>query len=377
VKREESSRHPRAAAVLVLLLLAGCTRGQAATAGGFSMPPPAVTVAAAITSAVPTYIDEIGRCAAREVVTIQSQVTGPVVAIHFEDGAEVKKGDLLFTVDPRPYEAQLELAEATLAQHKAQLELGKVELERALSLVKSNAIARQEVDARRNAVAVAEAMVRSSAASLSLARINLDYCSIRSPITGRIGQRAVDAGNVVSPSSGWMVTIQRQDPVYVDFTVPERELDRVREGIARRTIRVEARAPGSKQEPRGGDLAFLDSAVQEGSGTVKLRAILANGDRRFWPGQFVNVRLILEEKDTVLVPASAPQVGQTGPYVFLLGADSKIELRPVVTGQLHGSHVALVEGVKSGEKVVVTGQLMLYPGAQAQAVEPAPAGGAK
>jgi multidrug efflux system membrane fusion protein len=365
----------RGAAVLLLASassLAGCTRE--AGAGGAAMqarPPAAVTVAAAATRDVPVYLDEIGRCVSREVVTIQAQAAGTITALHFKDGQDVKKGDLLFTIDKRPYQAQLDLAEATLQENLAQLELAKVDVARAARMVETKAGTEAEYDAKRAALAVAEARVHQSHAQIDAAKVNLGYCEICSPIDGRAGQRLVDPGNVVSTSNGGtqLLVIQRQDPIHVDFTVTEAELARVRKALEAGKLTVEARLPEFSQEVRRGELTFLDSSVQDFTGTVKLRATMENKDRFFWPGQFVRVRLVLgTKKDAVLVPGTATQLSQQGPFVFLVKSDSTVELRQVKAGQRQGDEVVIEEGLAAGDRVVLTGQLMLYPGAPVQVV---------
>jgi multidrug efflux system membrane fusion protein len=363
----------RGAAVLLLAsasTLAGCTRE--AGAGGpaaSARPPAAVTVAVAATRDVPVYLDEIGRCVSREVVTIQAQAAGTITALHFKDGQDVKKGDLLFTIDARPYQAQLDLAEATLQENEAQLALAKVDVARAQRMVETKAGTEAEYDAKKAALAVADARVRASHAQIAAAKVNLDYCEIRSPIDGRAGQRLVDPGNVVTANNDKtpLLVIQRQDPIHVDFTVTEAELSRVRKALEAGKLTVEARLPEGSAEMRSGDLTFLDSSVQDGSGTVKLRATMANQDRFFWPGQFVRVRLVLgTKKDAVLVPAAAQQLSQQGPFVFLVKGDSTVELRPVKSGQRQGDDLVIDQGLAPGDKVVLTGQMMLYPGAAVQ-----------
>jgi multidrug efflux system membrane fusion protein len=326
-----------------------------------------VTAAEAVARDVPVYLDEIGRCAAREVVAIQAQVSGTVTALHFADGQDVKKGDLLFTIDVEPYQAQLELAEATLLENKAQLELAKVELARAQNLVATKAGAQSDVDAKAAALAVAEARVKASQAQIEAARINVERCTIRSPLDGRAGQRGIDPGNVVTPGTGTpLVTLERFDPVYVDFTVTEGELSLVRAALDKGKLAVEARPPESDAS-RQGELTFLDNSVQDGTGTVKLRATLPNADRFFWPGQFVRVRLVLgTHKDAVLMPLRAKQINQQGAYVFVVKKDSTVEIRPIKTGQTQGDLVAVDEGLEPGDRVVLTGQLLLYPGAPVQ-----------
>ena len=231
-------------------------------------------------------------------------------------------------------------------------------------------IAAQELDAAKAAAQSSQATVQADDAAVETAQINLDYCSIKSPIDGRTSKRNVDPGNVVSPQTA-LLLIQRQDPIRVDFTIPEGALPRVRGFIKAGTLSVEASFPDDPSKSRIGEFDFLDSGVQPGAGTVRMRAILKNGDRMFWPGQFVNVRILLDTlKDAVLVPAEALQVGAQGPFVFVVKSDNTAELRPVKPGQRHGKDDVITEGVKPGETVVVKGQLALAPGAQVAVVQP-------
>jgi multidrug efflux system membrane fusion protein len=328
-------------------------RGQAAQP---QRPPAPVSVSTAVQRDVPVYLDQIGKNAAPEVVTIQPQVSGRITGVHVKDGATVKRGDLLFTIDPRPYRAQLDSAEANLSKNLADLDLARLEFGRVRKLLETDAISQQDHDSRRSAVAVAEAQVRLSRAAVDTAKLNLEYCFIRSPIDGRTGQRLVDLGNVV---------IQRLDPMYADFSIPENDLTAVQRAVSAGEARVEVRLPDGPDGARNGTLTFLDTAVQDGTGTVKLRATVPNSDWRFWPGRFVKVRLVLgTSKGAVLVPATATQTSAKGPFVYVVKDDSTAELRPVTVGQRQGDLVAIADGLKGGERVVTAGQLAVTPGGQ-------------
>jgi multidrug efflux system membrane fusion protein len=361
------------AAVLSLIVqgLCGCKKQEVPP-----RPPPLVTTADAVALDVPLYLDEIGTCTAREVVSIRPQATGQIVGIHFTDGAELKKGDPLFTIDPRPYQAALDQAKASLAQNMASLALAKLDFERAKELLPAKAISKEDYDTRKNAVDVGEAQVKASQAAIETAQVNLDYCFIFSPIDGRASLRQVDIGNVVTANSGSgsstggtnnvLLVIQRLDPVYADFTITERDLSTVRRHMADGTLKTQVRLPDELEDnAREGDLTFLDNAVQSATGTVKLRATLSNSDHHFWPGQFVNVRLVLSIlKDAVLIPASATQISQRGPYVYVIEPNSTAELRLVNLGQRQGKFVVVADGLKAGEKVVTSGQMTVVPGSK-------------
>ena len=316
-----------------------------------------VLVAKVISKDVPLYLDEIGSCAAYETVQVQAQVTGQIIARNFQDGAEVKKGDLLFTIDPRPFQAVLDQAQAQAA-------LDQVTLKRQTELRARNVTSPQDFD-------TAQANARKSEAAAAAAQVNLDFCYIKSPINGRIGLRNVDVGNLVGPSSPALVTIQGLDPIYTDFTVAETDLALVRKYLGGPNVKVQTSSPDEKLPPRLGDLYFIDNAVQAGSGTVKARAVTPNPDRALWPSEFVRVRFILDTiKDARLVPSQAVQISQNGPFVFVLKPDNTVDLRPVKPGQRQDGDLMVVEsGVQPDETVVVTGQLALAPGSK---VDPKP-----
>lgn len=359
-----------------MFIAAGCKRGGPPQAAqGF--PPVLVTTAEVLTRDVPVYLDEIGKCAANKSVAVKPQVSGKIVKINFTDGADVKKDDVLFEIDPAPYQAALDQAKAQLAQSKAQLAFAKVDFNRIKDLPRS-VEPQSDYDAKQSAIDVAQAQVEAADAAIAAAKVNLDYCKIKADIDGLSGQRMVDEGNVVIANnpmgaSATTLMIQQLDPIYADFTVTESDLAAVRANMARGTLKTLVRLPADT-EPREGTLSFLDNSVLDGAGTVKLRATLPNKDRHFWPGQFVFARLVLDvKKDATLVPASAVQVGQQGPYVYIVKGDSTAELRPVVQGQTQGDLIVIDKGIEAGEKVVVTGQMLIMPGGKVRELPPLPA----
>src|SRR5437763_525782 len=343
--------------ILAAFAVAKTLQRGVATAKSTQPPVRPVLVAKAISKDVPIYLDEIGTCAAYETVQVQAQVAGKIMARHFQDGADVKKGDLLFTIDPAPFQAALD-------QAKAQAALDEVTMKRQADLRSKGVNAPQDYD-----TAVANA--QKSQAAAEAAQVNLDYCYIKSPINGRVGLRNVDIGNLVGPSSSALVTIQGLDPIYTDFTVAETDLALVRKYLGGPNVKVQTFSPDEKIAPRVGDLYFIDNAIQPGSGTVKARGVTPNPDHAFWPSEFVRVRFILDTiKEARLVPAQAVQISQSGPFVFVLKPDSTVELRPVKPGQRQDEDLTVVEsGVEADESVVVTGQLALAPGAK---VDPKP-----
>lgn len=354
-----------------LSLLGGCSKPPVQ----HQMPPRPVTAAKVETKDMPLYLEQIGNCVAVESVTISAQVSGKITDIHFLDGADLKKGDKLFTIDPRPYQASLELAEAALKKDQATLELNKAQLDRSKELVPGNYLSPQDFDNLKTNVATAEAQVKSDLANIATAKINLEYCFITSPIEGRASMRLVDAGNVVSSTVGTqLLSIQRMDPMYVDFTVAEPDLPKVREYLGSGKLTAQVYLPDDEKGLRNAELFFVDNAVQLATGTVKLRAILPNKDRFFWPGQFVRVRIILKElKGALVVPYSAVQISQQGPYVFVIKPDSTADIRPVQPGQRLGDDIVVTKGLTAGETVVATGQLGIGPGSKVAVL---PAGGA-
>ncbi len=322
-------------------------------------PPRPVSVAKVITKDVPLYLDEIGTCAAYETVQVQAQVSGQIVARDFKDGADVKKGDLLFTIDQRPYEAALEAA-------KADNQLAQANLKRQLELQAKDVTATQDLD-------TAQADAMRTKAAVDAAQVNLDYCSIRSPINGRAGLRQVDVGNTVSAgtNSAVLVTIDNLDPIYTDFTISEPDLPLVRRYLGNPNLKVLTDAEDDNFPPRAGSLYFLANTLQPGTGTAQARAVTPNPDHALWPSQYVHVRLILDTiKDARLVPSGAVQIGQNGPYIFVVKKDSTLDLRQVKPGQNQDGDLTVIkEGVQPGETVVVRGQLQLAPGTKVIAKE--------
>jgi len=335
-----------------------------------------VLVAKVITKDVPLYLDEIGTCAAYETVQVQAQVSGQIIARNFQDGADVKKGDLLFTIDPRSYQAAFEQAQGQLAQAQSKLVLDQITLKRQQELRARNVISPQDLDTAQATVKGDEALVKTAEGAVAAAQVNLDYCSIRSPINGRAGLRLVDVGNVVTGGNGGgggavLLTIQGLDPIYTDFTVSETDLALVRRYLGGPNVKVETRAADGSAPPRLGDLYFIDTAVQPGAGTVKARGVTPNPDHALWPLEFVRVRFILDLfKDATLVPSQAVQISQNGPFLFVVKPDNTVDLRPVKPGQRQDGDLTVIQGaVQPGESVVVTGQLALAPGMK---VDPKP-----
>lgn len=351
-------------ASLLLLLAAACSKGNVQAAP--AMPAPLVTVVNAAAQDVPKYLDEIGRNAALESVTVTPQVAGRITERHFQDGEDLKKGQLLFVIDPRPYKAQVDAAQATLNQAKAALDFAKIQYARDQEVIGTNAISKQDFDTKKNAVDVNAAQVEAAQAALETAKLNLEYCYIHSPIGGRAGARLVDVGNVVQANSTALLSVQRLDPIYANFTVTESDLPEVQREMSHGGLRAAVRLPSDPEKnAKAGRIEFLDNSVQNGSGTVNLRATISNPDRHFWPGQFVDVKLVLNtQKSAVLIPNEAAQISQQGSFVYVVKPDDTAELRPVNLGQRQGTDVVVTNGLAANERVVLAGQMLVRPGSK-------------
>ncbi len=338
------------------------------------MPAPLVTVVNATAQDVPRYLDEIGKNAAFESVTVTPQLAGRIVERHFQDGENLKKGQLLFVIDPRPFKAQVDSAQATLNQAKAALEFAKIQFARDEEVIGTNAISKQDYDTKKNAVDVDQAQVEAAQAAIETAKLNLEYCYIHSPIDGRAGARLVDVGNVVQANATALLSVQRLDPIYANFTVTESDLSDVQRQMSHGTLRASVRLPSDAESAaKSGRIEFLDNSVQNGSGTVNLRATINNSDRHFWPGQFVDVKLVLNtEKSAVLIPNEATQISQQGTYVYVVKSDDTAELRPVQLGQRQGANIVVTGGLAPNERVVLAGQMLVRPGGKVHVAPDAP-----
>ncbi len=361
------------------VLLALCTLGLATACGGKKAPPPQtvpVTAAEAVTKDVRLVVGAIGTVEAYNTVALKALIGGQLMRVHFKEGQDVRKGDLLFTIDPRPYQAALDQAKAQLARDKAQLVSAEAQARRYADLVKKDYVTQQQFDdATANAGAL-QATVKADEANVEDAVLNLAYCSIRASMDGRLGNLLVHEGNLVKANDVPLVTLNQVAPVYVAFSVPEQQLAEIRRQAIGESLTVKAAFPDAPSEQFTGQLSFIDNAVDSATGTILLKATFPNEDKALWPGQFVNVTLDLSVlKDAILVPTQAVQQGQQGPYVYVVGPDGTAELRPVKTGQTRDGEVVVLDGIKGGEKVVTDGQLRLFPGARVEIKADASPGG--
>jgi multidrug efflux system membrane fusion protein len=379
--------------VWISALLAACSSGTKGEQSPQKTVP--VTVGSVIQKDVPLQLRAIGTVEAYSVVTIKCQVGGELTRVYFAEGQEVTKGDLLFTIDPRPFEAALKEVEAKLEKDLAQVKQAKANLERDTALaenaraelrryeylIEKGVVARQQYDkfrtdaealeatvrADRAAVENAEATVLADKASAENTKVQLGYCFIRSPIDGRTGGLIVQQGNIVKANDVNLVVINQITPIYVTFSVPEENLPEIMRYMGVGKLKVEATLPNDEKRPDQGILTFVDNAVDTATGTIRLKGTFKNKEKRLWPGQFVNVVLTLAIKpNAIVVPSQAIQAGQEGQYVFLVKPDQTVESRPVVVERTLNDETIVQKGLNPGETVVTDGQIRLRPGVKVE-----------
>ena len=315
-------------------------------------------------------LHEFGRIASPESVDVKPQANGRITEVHFTEGQDVKKGDLLFVIDPRPYQADLEQAQAQLESDTAQLQLNQSNLQRDEKIGTQHFVSEQQIDTDKANVKNYLGAVARDQASIDRAKLNLEYCYVRSPTDGRTGRRLVDPGNYVSTGAVTLVNIQRQDPVYADFNISENDLARLRESMPGNQLGVDVVAPTQPDVTKSGTLTFLDNAVSAQAGTVLLRATIPNKDHYLWPGQYVKVALTLQVlKGATVVPSQTIQLGGKGSYLFVVRPDNTVEQRFVNQGVRYREVVVVPDGLKADETVVVEGQLTISNGVK---VNPSP-----
>jgi membrane fusion protein, multidrug efflux system len=330
-------------------------------------PPVPVTVVAAVQKIMPVQVEAVGTVEPYSTVSIRSQVTGAITKVHFKEGDDVKEGDLLFTVDPRPFEATLKQAEANLAKDVAVLANAREQSRRYAELVKKQYVSQEQYDQIKTNADAVEATVEADKATVENAKVQLSYCRIYSPVTGRTGSLLVNEGNVVRTNDATpLVTINQISPIYVTFTIPEQNLPEVKRRLAAGKLGVQAVAPENEQRPEQGDLSFIDNTVDRTTGTIKLKGTFRNAERRLWPGQFVKAVLKLTDQDAVVVPSEAVQTGQQGQHVFIVRGDSAVDIRPVVVSRSLNGESVIEQGLQPGDRVVTDGQFLLGPGTRIQ-----------
>jgi multidrug efflux system membrane fusion protein len=352
---------------VVALAMVFMTRSEGTPQREKAEPSASIKMAVAKRKEVPVQLQAVGTVEAHATVSIKSRIDGQLVGVHFREGQDVKKGDLLFTIDPRPHEAAIKEARARLARDTALADKADIDARRYAELVAKNFVSSDKFEQFRANAEALKATVAADRAALERAQLNLEYCHIKSPMSGRTGRILVDEGAQIKANDdkGGMVEIMQIMPIYVGFAVPQQYLAEIKTRMAAGPLKVEAAIPESQIEPQTGSLSFLDNKVNTQTGTVLLKGTFANTDRLLWPGQFVTATLTLATRsDVVVIPSVAVQIGQDGQFVYVVKPDMTVEIRPVALGMTLGDEVVIEKGLGGDEKVVTEGQLRLVPGAK-------------
>ena len=350
------------ALILLSLTFSSCTseKTQASPGGPRIIP---VTVAQADRRDVPVIITAIGNVTPLQTVQVKSMVTAQIMKVHFTVGQDIQKGQLLFTLDPRSFEADLAKAQGQLARDKAAAVNARTSRERFQALLKEGVVAQQQYDEMESNSAQFDAAVQADNAAVEAAKVNLQYTKIYSPIAGRAGDVLVHEGNLIKANDVAMVVINQISPIYADFSLPEKYLADVKKYLASGTLKVIATLPDSSSPLAQGKVAFIDNAVDRATGTINMKAEFTNQQRSLWPGQFVNINLQLTtEKNATVIPTQAVQNGQQGSFVFVVKSDKTVESRNVDLGPTNDGIVVIHKGVEAGETVVTDGQVRIVPG---------------
>ena len=337
--------------------------------------PPAtpVSVAQAAQETVPLRIQAIGNVEAYATVSLRARVDGQIVEAGYKEGEQVKKGQVLFRIDPRPYEAAMRQAEANALRDAAARDQARSQERRYQELLEKNFVSKEAYAQIRTNAATAEATAKASEAALDNAKLNLEYCTVHAPIEGYAGKIQIQIGNLVRANDATpLVVINQVHPIYVNFAVPEQRLAEVREHMVSGPLAVQALAPGSDRTAATGTLIFVDNAADPSTGTIRLRARFPNRDNALWPGQFVNVSLrLFEEADAIVIPSQAVQTGPQGQYVYVVGDDMLAQVRRITVQRTEGESAIVTTGLAKGERVVTRGQLRLGPKTRVQIGKPA------
>jgi membrane fusion protein, multidrug efflux system len=316
---------------------------------------------------VPRELNTFGSVQPFATVAIKPQVSEVLKTTHFQKGDTVKKGQLLFSIDPRPFQIALEQAQANLARDTAQAEYARKTLKREEDLFKRGVSSKTEYEKAEADAAALDAALHSDATAIDNAKLNIEYCSVHSPIDGRAGNILVDEGNLVKANESVLVTLNQIRPIEVSFAIPQGDLPAVRKRQAESALRVDAVIPKEDGIVETGQLTFIDNTVDKSTGTILLSATFPNEKERLWPGQYVQVRLILEvDKNAIVVPSKAVQIGRDGKYVFVVKPDMTVESRGVTADRTQGDLSVVTAGIDVGEQVVTDGQVRLTPGAKVQ-----------
>ena len=364
--------HGLGIALLVCAALAGCSREQKnAKASG---PPPAVPVGVATVQQrdFPVYLTGLGSVQAFNTVDLKSRIDGQIMQVNFQEGQDVKQGDLLIQIDARPYQVALQTANANLQRDEAQLNNAKVQYERMKALYAGGVIAKQDLDTQEASFGQYEGTIAADRAAVDSAKLNLSYTRITSPINGRIGLRQVDIGNYVQASSTTpMVVITQLHPIAIVFTLPEDQLQAVRQRMKQGTLVVDVYGRDDQTRLSTGKLLTIDNQIDQTTGTAKLKAVFENPENSLWPNQFVNVHLLLEtRKDALTMPASAIQRGPQGTFTYVVDAKNTVQVKPVQIALTQGNTVVIESGLQAGDRVVTDGQEKLQPGSRVNVQAP-------
>jgi membrane fusion protein, multidrug efflux system len=354
-------------AIAALAVLAACSGADAVgPRPGASPPAVPVTVDHVVRKTMPLDINVVGTVEAYSTVAIRAQVTGELRSVNFRQGDDVQAGQVLFSLDRRPMEAALHQAEANLQRDTTQAANAKVIAERMEDLVERGVGTREQRDTARTTATALEAVVGANTAAVENAKIQLQYATIAAPISGRTGALMVHAGNLVRANDQTpLVVINQITPIYVSFGVPETLLPELRRYMAQRTLQVEALPANDTAPPALGGITFIDNAVDQTTGTIRVKATFPNDSKRLWPGQFVNVTVRLtSDPDALVVPSVAVQAGPDGQYVYVVKSDQTVEMRPVIVSRTAGKETVLKDGVKPGDTIVLDGHLRLVPGSK-------------
>ena len=369
-----------AVAVAVALLTTGMGTGAAQTASPQTVP---VALAAATRADVPVFLRGLGTVQAFNAVTVKARVDGTLMEVKVTEGQEVKKGDLVAVIDPRPYQAALDAAMAKKAQDEAALSNAQRDLARYASLAKQDFASHQQVDTQQSSVAASTAGLKGDDAAIAAAQLNLSFCYILSPIDGRVGLRQIDPGNLIHANdAGGIISIAQLHPISVLFTVPQSDLPKILDAMRVHSLAVQAFTGDDKTELGAGELLTPDNGIDTATGTIKLKAGFKNTDNRLWPGQFVNAHLLVDTRRNALtVPSEAVQHGPSGLYVYIVKPDQTVGRQDVEIEQDTGSVAVVSKGLSGGERVVVSGQSRLQDGTRVtdtagQAAAPNPASAA-
>src|SRR5436305_13393605 len=330
--------------------------------------PVPVMTAAVEQKTVPLQIKAIGAVEAYSNVSVKTQITGELTGVFFKEGDDVKKGQLIFTLDKRPFEAALKQAEGTLARDQAQATNAKAQATRYDALYKSGVVSKEEYDGMQSNADALNSAFLADRAAVENARVQLIYCSIYSPINGHTGPLLIHRGNMIKANdTPFLVSINQIQPIYVSFTVPEQYLNEIKRYASGGKLAIKAYIPNDTRGPSIGQLSFIDNTVDQATGTIKIKGEFANPDRRLWHGQFVDVVLTLaNQPNTIVVPSQAIQNGQQGQFVFVVKPDMTVETRPVIVSRSSDGQAVVDKGLAPGERVVTDGQLRLVPGAKVE-----------